>query len=132
MFRLHTEVTISAAHHLRFPYSGQCAEMHGHNWRVELWFENEATDPRGFAGGVDFAEVKRRVKSRFDHKLLNNVPPFVTQKADMPVVNPTAENLCVEIHKMLADLGCTQVRVWESEKSWAEWTPPKETPNESP
>ncbi|GAB4274584.1 MAG: hypothetical protein Kow0056_03070 [Coriobacteriia bacterium] len=101
-----------AAHELH-GYPGECAELHGHTWDVEVTVQGESLDEVGIV--YDFKRLKddlRRVLAAFDHAHLNSVPPF-------DEVNPTAEHLARVVFDRLADTVAEQVRVvevavWES------------------
>ena len=86
---LHTETTIDSAHKLE-GYKGICSSLHGHTWKLRLWFvgSSKYLDEVGIL--VDFGIVKS-LKKELDHKYLN----------DVIKKNPTAENLCMWIHDWL-------------------------------
>jgi 6-pyruvoyltetrahydropterin/6-carboxytetrahydropterin synthase len=107
----------SAAHQLR-GYEGECENLHGHTYQVEVRVRAEALDEIGLA--VDFKELKRFIDGlleQYDHGFLNDVPPFDD-------INPSAENMArVIFEDMKKDLpeGITlsKVVVWESENASA-------------
>jgi 6-pyruvoyltetrahydropterin/6-carboxytetrahydropterin synthase len=121
MYELTVEATFAAAHNLR-EYEGECENLHGHNWRVEVCIASGELDRLGMV--MDFRELKGalgEVLQQLDHKYLNDVPPF-------DEVNPTTENLCRLIAGWLAEkLPCNvsirRVSCWESEKCGASYTP---------
>lgn len=85
-YLLKVETEFSASHSLR-DYPGDCARMHGHNWKVEVEILATALDPLGM--GIDFKEARRAARAaaeRLDHRHLNEIEPFDR-------VNPTAENI---------------------------------------
>jgi len=88
---LHTEVTIDSAHKLE-KYDGKCATLHGHTWKVEVWFKGHPSlrDEVGIL--VDFGIVKE-IKEHLDHKYIN----------DVIRMNPTAENLTQYIYMFIKD-----------------------------
>lgn len=118
MYELTVVEEFSAAHSL--PASGgRCANLHGHNWKVEIRVWADELDETGMA--MDFHDLRkatRQVLEELDHTHLNDHPAF-QQEA------PTAENLARHIFESLAGLlppprvrlGC--VRVWESETTAA-------------
>jgi len=86
MYELTVEETFSAAHALR-GYAGNCANLHGHNWTVELVVRAERLAPTGLA--VDFRDMKsvlRETLNGLDHTNLNEVPPF-------DEISPSSENI---------------------------------------
>jgi 6-pyruvoyltetrahydropterin/6-carboxytetrahydropterin synthase len=60
-----TKVSFSAAHRLTF-HKGQCKNLHGHNWKVEIQIQSLNYDNMV----VDFGLLKQFVKDSFDHKVL--------------------------------------------------------------
>lgn len=107
----------SAAHSLR-DYSGDCANMHGHNWHLEISVSGEL-DQSGMV--VDFRELKNQTKTiidRLDHKYINEVAPFNK-------INPTAENIAKYIFEELSGkitakaTFVKEVGVWENSRSQA-------------
>lgn len=114
--------TFSAAHNLR-GYQGKCEALHGHNWKVEVTVTAEILDALGMV--VDFKVFKREVDlvlDQFDHKYLNEIFPFDT-------INPSCENMarviCEQLVARLNDgnVRVTQLRLWESDNSFATFTP---------
>lgn len=110
-----------AAHFLR-GYPGKCANVHGHRWKVEITLQGEKLDGLGIL--IDFMDVKNMLKEvleLFDHKMINEVPPFDD-------LNPTAENIARYIFERMADklkdqtgsnVWITKVKVWESDAASA-------------
>ncbi|MEJ2696776.1 MAG: 6-carboxytetrahydropterin synthase QueD [Candidatus Sulfobium sp.] len=120
MYELTVEVGFSAAHQLR-GYKGNCENMHGHNWRVQINIAAERLNDIDIA--MDFREVKhvaREVISPLDHAFLNEVFPF-TEK------NPSSENIAKWIYDSLKkrinddDLRVAGVTVWESDSASASY-----------
>lgn len=86
MFEISVKTHFSGAHCLK-GYDGVCANLHGHNWEVEVFLRGRKTDSVGLL--VDFKQVKAAVSEtvdRLDHKDLNRLPMFARQ-------NPSSENL---------------------------------------
>ena len=109
---LHTEFIFDSAHKLN-DYKGICKNLHGHTWRVEVWFKGDSIDKDKIGILVDFNIVKK-LKQKLDHKVLNEVINF----------NPTAENLTEYIYKYLKQKNIeTKVRVYEvsiGKQTWCE------------
>jgi 6-pyruvoyltetrahydropterin/6-carboxytetrahydropterin synthase len=109
-----TEVHFSSSHAL-LGYRGDCSRMHGHNWIVRVYYEFSGVDERGLT--IDYRELQtvleRVILLRFDHRHLNDIPPFDT-------VNPTSENIAAEIYRLCREearipLGTLrEVELWES------------------
>jgi 6-pyruvoyltetrahydropterin/6-carboxytetrahydropterin synthase len=117
MYRLRVKASFNAAHKLK-GYSGKCAKLHGHTWRVEVFVIGKKLDEVGML--VDFEVLKKRIKEvteKFDHNLLNNFEE---------IGNPTSENIARYIFESLKDFlpgnfRLEKVRVWESSSSWCEY-----------
>ncbi|MFH1223503.1 MAG: 6-carboxytetrahydropterin synthase QueD [Pseudomonadota bacterium] len=114
MYEVRVNTKFSAAHHLR-NYDGQCENLHGHTWMVEVCVRGGTLNKTGFV--YDFRTVKDALKeiiSKFDHAYINEVAPF-------DKLNPTAENLACYIYNELKHgfAGTYEVSVWESENARA-------------
>jgi 6-pyruvoyltetrahydropterin/6-carboxytetrahydropterin synthase len=112
MYEISVKTHFSAAHHLR-GYRGTCADIHGHNWEVEVFIRGERLDRDGFL--VDFRKIKADLRESlkdFDHRDLNALPAFSKE-------NPTSENLARHLHRVLSRRirigGCRVSRVLVSE-----------------
>jgi queuosine biosynthesis protein QueD len=111
-YELRVSAHFDAAHALK-GYPGECRELHGHTWEVEVTVAGTVLDDVGIV--YDFKRLKSDVGAvlqAYDHGYLNEVPPF-------DEVNPTAENLAREIYDALgvkvgAGVQVREVAVWES------------------
>jgi len=115
--RLHTEGWFDAAHNLE-NYPGDCKNLHGHTYKVEVWIEGN--DSQLDDAGIlwDFGKLKE-LTSKLDHSVLGNINIILG-------CNATAENLCKwfydKIKKYHPELGF-KVRVYEQlepKKSYCE------------
>jgi 6-pyruvoyltetrahydropterin/6-carboxytetrahydropterin synthase len=115
-YTLKVLIDFSAAHSLR-GYVGDCARVHGHNWKIEAEIKTKSLNDIGIA--VDFKDVRRameEISDILDHQYLNEIPPFDT-------INPTAENMAAWFYKQLAPqlIAPTQkllaISLWETERS---------------
>lgn len=122
MYHVSIQTHFSAAHHLR-NYHGQCENLHGHNWKVEVTVSTEQLDEAGMA--LDFTILKKKTTAlikQLDHHNLNDIPPFTT-------INPSSENIAAFLYNLLTEalqecnVTLTTVSVWESENSKASYTP---------
>ncbi|MDF1541751.1 MAG: 6-carboxytetrahydropterin synthase QueD [Anaerosomatales bacterium] len=112
MYELTVKGHFDAAHALH-GYPGECRELHGHTWDVEVTVCGDHLDDVGIV--YDFKRLKEDlgvVLGRYDHAYLNEVPPFDT-------LNPTAENLArivfEELDGVVGDeVTVAEVAVWES------------------
>ena len=105
MFVVKKKLEIAAAHKLVLPYESKCTELHGHNWIITIWCRSEKLNKEGMV--VDFSNIKKLIKEKLDHKILNEILPF----------NPTAENLAKWICDQIPT--CFKVKVQESENNIA-------------
>ena len=121
MYRLTIHTHFAAAHNLR-NYQGDCENLHGHNWKVEVTVAARELDQAGL--GVDFKVLKRETKivlDLLDHKYLNEIPPF-------DVISPSSENMSRFLFEKLGDrLNNDNVRVemltvWESDYARASYS----------
>ena len=81
MYYIKKRIEVSGSHHLTLDYESKCAGLHGHNWYITVFCKNDVLNSNGMV--VDFADIKRLVKDKMDHKNLNEMFDF----------NPTAENI---------------------------------------
>jgi len=105
--KIHTETTISAAHHLP-GYNGLCKNVHGHSFKIEVEIIGLINKEIGML--VDFKEVKDII-NKFDHTDLNDY-----------FENPTAENIAHHLANAISlryPETTVSVKVWESATSWA-------------
>lgn len=120
MYRLKILSSFAAAHNLN-NYQGECENLHGHNWRVEVTVGARELDKAGL--GIDFKILKARTKEllgNLDHKYLNELTFFSGQ-------SPSSENisrfLYNELAKQLNDgnIKLEMVTVWESDVACASY-----------
>lgn len=105
MYYVTKRIEISASHRLDLDYESKCTSMHGHNWVITVYCKAEQLNPNGMV--TDFTFIKRMVKERLDHAVLNDVLPF----------NPTAENIARWIVDNIPN--CYRADVQESEGNTA-------------
>jgi len=120
MFELKIINHFSAAHQLEM-VSKKCENLHGHNWKVEVFVIGESLDQSGVL--MDFGELKKHVNEimdTLDHKFLNDLEYF---NKDMP---PSSENIVLYITQRLQGLidhipnaKVSRVSIWESHNSCA-------------
>ena len=120
MYKVSVEHHFDAAHALR-GYKGKCESIHGHRFKVVAKVTATELDDTGLA--YDFTELKAKLKAileRFDHTLVNEVPPF-------DKLNPSSENIATTIYGELkaalkeAPVTLDAVEVWESPTSGVEY-----------
>lgn len=101
------------AAHALVGYPGECKNLHGHTWDIEVSVSGTELDEVGIV--YDFKDLKNdlaEILATYDHVYLNEVTPFDT-------INATAENLARVIYERLASvlpahIRLKEVAVWES------------------
>lgn len=86
----------SSAHQLR-GYKGKCENLHGHNYKIEIFARGEELNNIGLL--IDFGDLKRaadEIVNYLDHRNINELPPFDEE------LNPSAENLAKYICEYIA------------------------------
>ena len=121
--------SFNAAHELRDPglseeenrrLFGKCANLHGHNYVLEVVVAGEIDQATGYVLDLKHLSevIYRRVVQDVDHRNLNTDVPWLEG------LIPTAENLAVafweRIRPELPEGSLRSVRVWETDKNWAE------------
>ena len=115
-FILKTLLDFASAHSLR-GYPGDCAKLHGHNWKIEVQVEGSKLNEVGMV--IDFKEIKRHAKevaNELDHTYLNDHPHFKE-------TNPTAENIAVYLYREIAscidqpNVKMHSLTVWENDRN---------------
>lgn len=121
--------SFNAAHQLRDPglsddenqrVFGKCANLHGHNYVLEVVVAGEIQEATGYV--MDLKQlsdvISRRVIQDVDHRNLNTDVPWLRGRI------PTAENLALafweRISLELPEGLLRSVRLWETDKNWAE------------
>ena len=105
-----------AAH--RLPnYEGQCANLHGHRWVLEVEVKGKVDSGTGFV--LDFSVlrtiVEKEVLQELDHRYLNDT-----------CYNPTCENILVWVGQRLSgklkqdNYHLSRLRLYETPDSYAE------------
>ena len=120
MYRLKIITSFAAAHCL-INYQGDCENLHGHNWKVEVTVTAINLDKAGL--GIDFKQLKRETNellNTLDHKYLNELEPFRE-------ISPSSENLSRFIYDKLSrklnsdNIQIQMVTVWESDNACASY-----------
>jgi 6-pyruvoyltetrahydropterin/6-carboxytetrahydropterin synthase len=107
-FEVMIERHFSSAHQLR-GYQGKCENLHGHNYKIEIYARGRELDNIGLL--VDFGELKTaadEVVHYLDHRNINELPPFDEE------LNPSAENLARYIlERVAAQVGDERVQIYK-------------------
>ncbi len=101
---------------------GKCVNLHGHRYQVDVTVAGDIDDPSGYV--VDLKQladvIKAEIVQHVDHHNLNTDVAWLEGRI------PTAENLAVaffeRLQPQIARGTLHSVRVWETEKNWAECT----------
>jgi len=108
MFEVMIERNFSSAHQLR-GYQGKCENLHGHNYRIEIFARGRELNNIGLL--VDFGELKSaadEIVQYLDHRNINELSPFDKE------LNPSAENLARYILEHVARrVGDDRVQVYK-------------------
>ena len=121
MYRLMIKTSFAAAHDL-INYQGDCENLHGHNWRVEVVVAAKELDKAGL--GIDFKILKKQTNSlldELDHKYLNDLTPFQNN-------SPSSENISRYLFERLSEtlnnenITVEKINVWESENACASYS----------
>ena len=107
-FEVMIERNFSSAHQLR-GYKGKCENLHGHNYKVEIYARGRELDHIGLL--VDFGELKEaadEIVAYLDHRNINELPPFDEE------LNPSAENLARYIlERVSSRVGDERVQIYK-------------------
>lgn len=115
-FTLKTLMDFASAHSLR-DYPGNCANLHGHNWKVEVQVIGHQLNDVGMV--IDFKQIKAHAKNvieTLDHTYLNDHPYFQS-------VNPTAENIAQYLYQQIQNKIQTDsvkmhsLTLWENDRN---------------
>ncbi len=108
MYELSVEGYFSAAHQVK-GYAGDCADVHGHTYKVKVKVGVEKLDKLGMA--IDFRRIKNdldELLNGLDHKNLNTIPFFDEH-------NATAEYIARYIFDGMKkrNMAVSSATVWE-------------------
>lgn len=123
MFELKVVTRFAAAHQLKM-VGAKCENLHGHNWKIEVYAGGKELNKAGVL--VDFGEIKKyvaEIMQQIDHKFLNELELFNDN------IPPSSENIALYIARALQDkidagsignnVRITRVAAWESEDACA-------------
>lgn len=120
MYKLKIHTSFAAAHNL-VHYQGDCENLHGHNWKVEVTVTARELDKSGL--GIDFKILKSETNTllkTLDHKYLNELAPFTG-------LSPSSENISRYVYGELSrslntdNIKVVEVTVWESDVACASY-----------
>lgn len=120
MYRLTIKTGFAAAHNL-INYQGDCENLHGHNWKVEVTVVARELDAAGLA--IDFKVLKKETNlllDELDHK-------YVNQHEFFKAISPSSENIARYLFQQLSvrlndgNVRVDRIGVWESDNACAEY-----------
>ncbi|MBW1919276.1 MAG: 6-carboxytetrahydropterin synthase QueD [Deltaproteobacteria bacterium] len=123
MYELKIVSHMAAAHQLR-NFHGKCENLHGHNWKIEVYVTGKDLEENGIL--VDFRQIKeatQEVINELDHRFLNDLQYFKE-------VNPSSENIARHIFDSVGKLlnndrvRVSRVTAWESDSACATYKKP--------
>jgi 6-pyruvoyltetrahydropterin/6-carboxytetrahydropterin synthase len=118
MYELKVVTRFAAAHRLTM-VGTKCENMHGHNWKIEVFLTGEKLDEAGVV--MDFGDVKTRLREiigRLDHQYLNELAMF---QGRQPSSERIAAYIAAELQQAIqhAAVRVSRVSAWESEDACA-------------
>lgn len=138
MITVTKELNFEACHMLG-NYDGECANLHGHSYKIRVTLSGENID-NGMI--MDFKQLKSIINLIIpDHRYIFNKNDIIQKNiADFLIKNnkkvvayefeTTAENMVIYFAKKIQELINTQLKsnlivtkvtLWETEKNYAEW-----------
>ena len=118
MYELKIISQFGAAHQLR-DFGGKCENLHGHNWKIEVYVTGDRLDNAGLL--LDFGVLKKATQNileTLDHQFLNELEYFKD-------INPSSENIARYIYEALKKdwnpegVKISKVTAWESDTACA-------------
>ena len=122
MFELKVITRFAAAHQLTM-VAKKCENLHGHNWKIEVYIVGDELNDAGVV--MDFGEIKKHladIKKSLDHRFLNELECFQHG-------NPSSENIAKFIAEAMQEkiaepgIRVSRVSAWESEDACATYIP---------
>jgi len=122
MYELKVQTHFAAAHQLRM-VADKCENLHGHNWKVEVYVKGKELNDAGIL--MDFGEIKRHVAdimTVLDHKFLNELDIFPDgNPSSESIARYVADTLQAKIHDPA--IAVARVTAWESDNASATYIP---------
>ena len=118
MYELKVVTKFAAAHQLTM-VGEKCENLHGHNWKIEVYVTGEQTDNAGVL--MDFGIIKKQVReimALLDHKYLNDLDYF---RHSQPSSENIAHFVATQLQKRIEDQPAkvSKVTAWESDNASA-------------
>jgi 6-pyruvoyltetrahydropterin/6-carboxytetrahydropterin synthase len=118
MYELKVVTRFAAAHRLTM-VGTKCENLHGHNWKIEVFLIGEKLDEAGVV--MDFGDIKTRLREiigRLDHQYLNELAMF---QGRQPSSERIAAYIAAELRQAIQHpaVRVSRVSAWESEDACA-------------
>jgi 6-pyruvoyltetrahydropterin/6-carboxytetrahydropterin synthase len=118
MYELKVATRFAAAHRLTM-VGTKCENLHGHNWKIEVFLTGEKLDEAGVM--MDFGDIKTRLREiigRLDHQYLNELAMF---QGRQPSSERIAAYIAAELQQAIQHpaVRVNRVSAWESEDACA-------------
>jgi len=123
MFELKVVTRFAAAHQLKM-VAKQCENLHGHNWKIEVYLAGDRLNAAGVL--IDFGLAKthiREIIQRLDHSFLNELEWFGDHNP--PSSENIAKHIAIRLQSVFSDpaVRISRVTAWESDDACATYTP---------
>ena len=118
MYELKVVTKFAAAHRLTM-VGEKCENLHGHNWKIEVYVRGQKTDDAGVL--MDFGVIKKHVReimALLDHKFLNELDYFQHRPASSENI---AYFVATQLQKRIVNkkAAVSKVTAWESDDASA-------------
>ncbi|MBF0449921.1 MAG: 6-carboxytetrahydropterin synthase QueD [Candidatus Magnetomorum sp.] len=122
MYELKIIRTFAAAHQLPLSRT-KCENLHGHNWKIEVYVKGETLDQSGMM--MDFGVLKKHVDqilNTLDHQFLNELPFCKNQSPSSEII---ARYIAEELNERITvpGISISRVSAWESDNACATYIP---------
>jgi 6-pyruvoyltetrahydropterin/6-carboxytetrahydropterin synthase len=99
---------------------GKCANLHGHNYVLEVVVTGDIDPVSGYVLDLKLLSdlITRQVIRDVDHRNLNTDVPWL--KGRIPTAETLAQAIWERLRSELPGGLLRSVRVWETDKNWAE------------
>ena len=119
--------------HTLHNHPGKCANLHGHNYRLQVVVESDRLNHQGMV--MDFGDLKEIVNGviddNYDHRFLvagfdpraeplQAIDPTVVVTQYNPTVEMLAEAIKAGIYAKMHTATLSNITLWETENSYAE------------
>ncbi len=116
MYELKVTTRFAAAHQLNM-VGEKCENLHGHNWKIEVYVGGEKLNSAGVL--MDFGDVKKHVRD-----IMQTLLPLFSASCQ-PSSENIARYIADELRSRITEPGIriTRVAAWESDDACATYIP---------